>query len=176
MDSESQEIEASKKDPARFEPLYLRYYEAILRFVYKRVESLEESREISAIVFTKALSNIGKYRHMGFPFSSWLYRIAINEINLYYRHNKKARAISIDEKAIKSLAEESGQEHAELIAALDQALKQLSEQELYLLELRYFEDRAFAEIADIMEVSENNAKVRTYRIIDKLRKIYATQV
>lgn len=175
MDSntEKQQIEDSKKDPRYFEPLYIKYYERILKFVYKRIESLDDTREVTAIVFSKALTNIKNYKEQGFPFSSWLYRIAINEINQFYRDSKKMRVISLDEKGINTIAEESGQQDPDLISALKKALLYLSEEELLLIELRYFEERPFAEVAQIMEITENNAKVKTYRVLDKLREVYA---
>lgn len=171
--TERQQIEDSKKDPRYFESLYVKYYERILKFVYKRVEGLDDSREVTAIVFSKALTNIKRYKEQGFPFSSWLYRIAINEINQFYRDSKKMRVISLDEKGINNIAEESGQQDPDLISALKKALLYLSEEELLLIELRYFEERPFAEVAQIMEITENNAKVKTYRVLDKLREVYA---
>ncbi|MBA3665676.1 MAG: sigma-70 family RNA polymerase sigma factor [Bacteroidetes bacterium] len=171
-DKEKQQIEDSKTDPKCFEPLYIKYYEQILRFVYKRIEGLDDSREVTAIVFTKALTNISKYTHMGFPLSSWLYRIAINEINLFYRHTKKTRIISLDMKAVANIAEEENP-GAERIVTLKKSLTYLSEEELLLIELRYFEERPFAEIGEILAITENNAKVKTYRVLKKLREVYA---
>lgn len=172
IEKEKQLIEASKKDPQAFEPLYVKYYEPILKFVYKRVESLDDCRDITSIVFTNALVNISKYKDMGFPFSSWLYRISINEINMFYRRSKKARIISLNDKGIKSMASESEGVDEELYVALKKALLHLSEDELQLIELRFFEERPFAEIGEILEISEGNAKVRTYRVLDKLKAIY----
>ena len=83
------------------------------------------------------------------------------------------RVISLDEKGINTIAEQSGQQDPDLISALKKALLYLSEEELLLIELRYFEERPFAEVAQIMEITENNAKVKTYRVLDKLREVYA---
>jgi RNA polymerase sigma-70 factor (ECF subfamily) len=172
-DNEKQQIEDSKTDPQRFEPLYIKYYEQILKFVYKRIESLDDVREITSIVFTKALTNINSYKDQGFPFSSWLYRIAINEINQFYRDANKIRVISIDEKGINNIAEETGSEKDELISTLKKALRYLSAEDLMLLELRYFESRSFSEVGQLLNITEINAKVKTYRILDKLKNIYA---
>jgi len=169
---EQELIEASKIDPAAFEPLYVKYYEPILKFVYKRMESLDDTRDITSIVFTKALGNISKYEHQGFPLSSWLYRIAINEINMFYRKSKKARIISLNEQGLKNMSSESQGVDEELISTLKQSLLHLSPDELLLIELRFFENRAFAEIGEILEITEGNAKVKTYRVLDKLREIY----
>ena len=86
---EIQQIEASKINPQCFEPLYKKYYEQILKFVYKRMDNLDDTREVTSIVFSKAISNINKYKDHGHPFSSWLYRIALNEITQFYRDSKK---------------------------------------------------------------------------------------
>ena len=173
-EKEKQQITASKTNPQSFEPLYVKYYEPVIKFVYKRVESFDDCKEVTSIVFTKALTNIHKYKDYGFPFSSWLYRIAINEINQFYRDSGKMRAISIDEKGIKNMAAETETEKQELVAHLKQALQYLTEEELLLMEFRYFEERPFAEIGEIMGITENNAKVKTYRVLDKLRKVYTT--
>ncbi len=173
---EIQHIEASKSDPQNFEPLYRHHYKHILNFVYKRVESLDDCKEITSIVFVKALSAIRNYQHKGFPFSSWLFRIAVNEITQFYRDSKKARIISIDEKGIKNIVEEKGNIDPDLIASLKKALMYLEEDDLELIQLRFFEERAFAEVGEILGISEGSAKIRTYRVIDKLRMHFSKLV
>ena len=172
-EQEHAQIEASKQNPQCFEPIYKKYYKQLLNFVYKRVENLDDCREVTSVVFAKALSKIKTYTDYGFPFSSWLYRIAVNEINEFYRDSKKRRALSIDEKGITSIAEETGNHKHELKSVLKKALHYLSEAEMLLIELRFFEERPFSEMAEIIGITENNAKVRTYRAIDKLKVIYA---
>ena len=46
----------------------------------------------------------------------------------------------------------------------------LKPDELTLIELRFFEQRPFKEIAEILDITESNAKVKTYRILERLRK------
>ena len=45
----------------------------------------------------------------------------------------------------------------------------LPDAEMQMLELRFFEKKSFAEVGEIIGITENNAKVRTYRILDKLK-------
>nr|MDQ3072000.1 sigma-70 family RNA polymerase sigma factor [Bacteroidota bacterium] len=52
-----------------------------------------------------------------------------------------------------------------------QSLQQLEENELQLVEMRYFEKRPFREIGEILDITENNAKVKLYRVLDKLKKL-----
>jgi RNA polymerase sigma-70 factor, ECF subfamily len=165
-------IADAQQDARCFEPLYKKYYELILKFVYKRVENLDDCRELTSIVFSKALINIKKYKDLGFPFSSWLYRIAINEITQFYRDQTKMRIISLSDKAIKNITEETKDTKTEMVAVLKKALLYLPEEDLLLIELRYFEERPFLEVGEILGITENNAKVKTYRVLDKLKEIY----
>src|ERR1700744_6444279 len=97
MLSEQKAIEDAKSNPARFEVLYNKYYEPILQFVYKRVEGKEAAFDITSQVFLKVMVNLKEYKFMGTPFSSWLYRIALNEINQLYRADKVKRSVKIEE-------------------------------------------------------------------------------
>ena len=53
-----------------------------------------------------------------------------------------------------------------------QALRKINEKDLVLIELRYFEKRSYREIGEIISVTENNAKVKTFRALQRLRKVY----
>jgi RNA polymerase sigma-70 factor (ECF subfamily) len=51
-------------------------------------------------------------------------------------------------------------------------LSALSDAELQIIELRFFENMPFKMIAEILEISENNVKAKTYRLLEKMRKIF----
>ena len=61
LTEEKQWIDEAKKDPANFEPLYLKYYDEIYRYIYRRTGKEVQSEEICAETFYKALDNIQKY-------------------------------------------------------------------------------------------------------------------
>jgi RNA polymerase sigma-70 factor (ECF subfamily) len=54
------------------------------------------------------------------------------------------------------------------------ALKKLTDKQLVIIKLRYFEKLSFKEIALILNIKESNAKVKCFRAIEKLRLIYYT--
>lgn len=169
-------IKKCQKNPEYFGPIYRKYYDQIYLFVYKRVDHLDISADITSRIFLKSLKNIGKYKYQGVPFSAWLYRIAINEINTFFRQQKKLeRTVNIDDQSIGILIEEL--DYAEpqidphvLVPVL---LEQLSEHEVQLIELRFFEERSFKEMGYLLGLTEINAKIKTYRILKKLKKIAA---
>ena len=82
------------------------------------------------------------------------------------------RAISIDENGIQNLVADTDTEKKEMISHLKTALNYLSEDEYMIIELRYFEERPFSEVGEILGITENNAKVKTYRIIEKLKGVF----
>ncbi len=166
-------IAAAKKDPRKFEPLYTKYYPKVLEFVHMRLDDLQESYDVTSNVFLKGLGKIDKYEHRGLPFSSWLFRVAINELNAHFRKTNKYRALNIDTPGVGNMLVEVDQsDSVEEIQVAIACMKRLSSADYILLEMRFFERRPFAEIGQILEITENNAKVKTYRALDKLRKMF----
>ena len=172
MESEWEEIKAAKLNPAAFRPLYARYYESIFRYIYKRTTDESLSADLCSQVFLKAMKKIEGYAYQGVPFSAWLFRIASNEVAQHYRSTQKNRVVSVEDANLSNMMEEI-QEHSSednrnyLLAALED----LKQKDLEIVEMRFFEQRAFAEIADILDITESNAKVRTYRVLERLKKI-----
>lgn len=89
MQEEWLEIQAAQKEPARFRPLYNRYYEPIFRYLYQRTIDEDLTADLCSQVFLKAMQRLGEYTFMGVPFSAWLYRIAANELAQHYRAAQK---------------------------------------------------------------------------------------
>ena len=166
-------IADAKNNPALFSGLYDKYYEPIFRFVYQRLDDKDFAFDTTQQVFLKALNNIAKYEFRGFPFSSWLYRIASNELTNVFRANKAIRTVNIESVFISDIIEEIQETkidkyHDKIVKIIGE---ELNDEELQLIEMRFFEKRSFKEIAEIINITENNAKVKTYRILDKLKKV-----
>jgi RNA polymerase sigma-70 factor (ECF subfamily) len=166
-------IQKAQADRQFFKPLYERYHEGIFRFVYKRTADEAKSADITSTVFLKAMQKLDKYTFKGVPFSAWLYRIASNEVVQHFRNVKKNRVVSINDSQLESMADELeyNDEKYKLKDKMVDCLQHLKEEELQLIELRYFEQLPFREIAEITGLTESNAKVKTYRIKTKLSKI-----
>ena len=99
IQSEIEEIESAKKDSRKFEVLYNRYHEQIFRYLYARVDNKHLASDLTSQVFYKAMLNIENYTFKGVPFASWLYRIAFNEMNMYFRKEAKIRTVNIETEA-----------------------------------------------------------------------------
>ena len=170
--TEVEMIKEAQQNPERFEVVYNTYYEQVLRFVYRRMANIDDAYDITSQVFTKAFTNIKKFEFKNVPFSCWLFRIAVSEVGQFYRNAAKLQTVSIDKKGIKNIAEETNNEIIALEKQLMTAIHQLEAEEVQLIEFRFFDSLSFAEIATILSITENNAKVKTYRVLDKLRIIF----
>jgi RNA polymerase sigma-70 factor (ECF subfamily) len=173
IDNEQMLVEAAKKNPSKFAGLYDKYYGQIFRYVHQRLDDKEQSFDTTQQVFIKALERLNKYEFRGVPFSSWLYRIAYSEVNDLFRAQKLHRTVNVDSIGIYNMMEEMEETkidkyHDKIVEIIGE---QLPEDELQLIEMRFFEKRSFKEIGEILEITENNAKVKTYRIIEKLKKL-----
>ena len=172
MNSEWTEIQAAQADPAMFRPLYNRYFEQIFNFVYKRTLNEELCSDIVSQVFLKAMQRLDGYTFQGVPFSAWLYRIASNEVAQHYRSTQKNRIVSIEDYSLNSMLDEmETDDMAPFRSVLVNSLDELKEGDLEIIELRFFEQRPFREVANILGITESNAKVRTYRVLERLKKI-----
>jgi RNA polymerase sigma-70 factor (ECF subfamily) len=167
-------IRKSQVDPEAFRALYEKYFKRIFLFVHHRVGEKSLSADLTSQVFLKALLSIGKFQFRGLPFSAWLYRIAINECHEFFRKHKRYRMIAIDDESVGQLYDEMIGDNGleELHSRLPQIMELLDEEELLIIELRYFEQRPFKEVAEIIGISEVNAKVRVYRVLDKMKKLF----
>lgn len=174
IEEEVIQIKNAQDNPAAFKVLYEKYYKPIFLFVLHRIGEKNLSADITSQVFLKALVNLPRYKFQGLPFSAWLYRIAINESYEFLRKSKRHRVIALDESVIEDLYDglTTDTRIADLQERLPEILEQLSIDEMHILELRFFEKKPFREVADILAISESHAKVRTYRLLDKMRKIF----
>jgi RNA polymerase sigma-70 factor (ECF subfamily) len=164
-------VTQAKTDPTKFEPLYRKYYDAILRYLMQRVDDAEQAYDIASQVFVKALNNIHNYENRGVPFGSWLYRIAKSELYQSYRDKQNIRTVSTEQVQIPifdTLFFEN-QEFEQNRSLLLKAMQCLKPDQLKLIEMRFFEQLSFKEMGESLDITENNAKVKTFRALEKLR-------
>jgi RNA polymerase sigma-70 factor (ECF subfamily) len=172
MQQEQILVDAAKQDPEQFRGLYNRYYERIFLYVWQRIDDKEVAHDVTSQVFLKAMQNLYKYEFKGVPFASWLYRIAKSEVYTVLRKQQVQRTVNIDSSGMGEMVSEMDEDpYAEWMPVLSAAVAELDEDDLQMVEMRFFEKRPFKEIADILDITENNAKVKTYRILERLKKI-----
>ena len=176
MEEELSWIRRAQKDPESFGPLYKKYHEQIFRYIYQRMDDEEQAFDVTSQVFMKALNNLHKYEYRGVPFSSWLYRIAKSELYQSFRDRKAERTVNIESYQLFEMIDEIEEDNSEMNKKrLFVSLAKLKEKDMQLIEMRFFEKRSFKEMGEILEITENNAKVKTFRAIEKLKQLFNTK-
>jgi len=176
LEEELEWISRAKKDPSHFGPVYKEYHEQIFRYIYQRLGDEETAFDITSQVFMKALNSLHKYEYKGVPFSSWLYRIAKSEVYQAFRDKKAERTVNLETIHLFDIAEEIEEDSNEKNkAAILKCLNSLKEGDVELIEMRFFEKRSYKEMGEILDIKENNAKVKTFRALDKLKQVFANK-
>jgi RNA polymerase sigma-70 factor (ECF subfamily) len=167
-------INAAKTDPEAFGLLYERYVERIYNYIYFRVGGTGDAEDLTAKVFFKALRNIGGYRHMGLPFSAWLYRIAHNLVANYHRDRFKIQEISIENLIVEDTNRSSAPEHMmetkqenDFLMSL---VNDLSSQKRELIILKYVQKLSNEEIGQIFGKTEGAIKSLYHRTLVELKE------
>jgi RNA polymerase sigma-70 factor (ECF subfamily) len=152
-------VQLSLKDQDCFYYLMKRYEIKILRYI-KRLTTVseEEAEDIIQEVFIKVYRNLNGFNRK-LKFSSWIYRIAHNEIINQYRKTKLRLAmipLNIEDEAsligsINDTIEINGAyENLENAERVRKALSELPDKYREILVLRYLEDKSYDEISDIL--------------------------
>ena len=104
-------------------------------------------------------------------FSTWMYRVALNTaITLYRKSKKRLQIQDIDSVIFKIKTDEYDDTQEQQLKLLYGAVKQLGDIDKALVFL-YLEDKNYTEIADTLDISEVNARVKMNRIKSKLKTI-----
>lgn len=166
-------INAAKTDPEAFGLLYERYVDRIYNYIYFRVGGAGDAEDLTAKVFFKALRNIGGYRHMGLPFSAWLYRIAHNLVANYHRDRSKMQEISIENLVVEDTSTSSAPEHLmetqQENAFLMKLVNDLTPQKRELIILKYVQKLSNDEIGQIFGKTEGAIKSLYHRTLVELK-------
>ncbi len=166
--------EAKKGNQAAFGLLYDHYIPKIYRFVFLKTGNKAEAEDLTHEVFLSAWQNIYKYKHQGFPFSSWLYQIAKNAVIDHYRTAKKNLTIEgIDENLVKMAATHPDKLDFDLeLEKLKKIISLLKPEYQDVLIMRFIEDLPQEEIAAAMDKSEGAVRLIQHRALKELKNIY----
>ncbi len=177
MDNQEEKalIDQAKTDPVAFGTLYKRYVERIYNYIYYRTGSTRDAEDLTGKVFFKAMSHINGYKHMGLPFSAWLYRIAHNLVANYHRDQSRKQEISIDQLPGQILPRmefhpETHVVRSQEVENLLSTIRELAPNRQEVLILKFVDQLSNREIGQIMRKSEGAIKSLYHRTLLELRE------
>jgi RNA polymerase sigma-70 factor (ECF subfamily) len=168
-------LQQARADPARFAPIYERYFPRVYRYCLRRVDRREEAEDLACLVFVRALAGLREYQ--GGSVAAWLFRIAHNAVANHLR-DRRPYAV-LDHMAVVStntsdpgeqalarvLREEERQRIAHLVA-------RLPHDQRALLALRIAGQLSAREIGAVLGKSEGAIRVALHRVLRHLRAAY----
>lgn len=164
---------AIRGEASAFGLLYKHYQPKIYRFIYFKVGRREEAEDLTHQVFLKAWQNIENFKPRGFPFGSWLYRMARNQVIDSYRTKKGDISIDdIDPEAFAGSNEINDQLDRDLdVQAVRNAILKLKPEHQDVIIMRFVEDYSTKEVAFALKKSEGSIKLLQHRAMEKLRSL-----
>ena len=150
--------------------LYREQIDPIYNFFRYRVGNDATAEDLTATTFEKAWKKRRQFQGDGDGIANWLYSIARNVANDYFRKSPSLVALDsiIEQAAAESVA---GQVNERLeFARLVRCINQLPERERDIISLKYGADLNNRQIASQMQLSESNVGTILHRTIYKLRR------
>jgi len=167
---------ARKKDQKAFNTLLNTYWSDVYRFQLSKTEDEDEAEDITIQTFSKAFDKINLYNE-SYNFKTWLISISKN-IFLDHLRKQRTETISIDKKESEAykIFDESPSAEDQLIidqnvAQLLNYLKQLKPHYQEIINLRYFREMSYKEMAEILNEPIGNIKIKLSRAKKLLAEI-----
>lgn len=182
--SDEELVELAKNNDQRaFNQLMEKYKPIIFREVISKVGNRDLAEDLSIEALAKAFTQIHKYQP-DYKFSTWLKRVTMNHV-IDYMRKKKLATTSIDQYAetdnnlpaiqLKQHEPEPDQqlEKKERNTIVRDYVERLKEMYRSLIELRYYDELSYEEIAQLQAIPIGTVKARLHRAKGMLHQMMA---
>ncbi len=164
------------RNPEAFRRMYQHYFPRVFAYVAYRVGGKQEAEDVTAIIFMKVIDSIARFEFRGDDaFATWLFRIAHNEVQQFYRTLRRREIIPLDDLPEIESAEPLPDEafaRKERFARLRYALTRLSPRRQEIITLRYLGGLRNREIAAVLGLDERTIASHLSRGLEDLKKSY----
>ncbi|MFP2912342.1 RNA polymerase sigma factor [Pyxidicoccus sp. 3LFB2] len=166
-------------EPAAFEVLVKRHRALVFALVRRYVTRPEDAADLVQAAFLRALEAsrrvFARFTPSGpAPFRAWLVRIALNLAKNHARQGQRWRPVLVESAAEHVAADpaesaQEGLERAEQARQVRAAVLALPRRQREVLTLRVDGGLSFADIAQTLRITENNAKVQFHHAVKRLK-------
>jgi RNA polymerase sigma-70 factor (ECF subfamily) len=165
------------KDQRAYTELMGRYKDSVYFTLLKMVNNADDAEDLTIETFSKAFKRLDQYSPQ-FAFSTWLFKIASNH-SIDFIRKKRIKAVSIDQGYSnadgesyvipvkeESLDPEESMQKDERVQRMRDVVEKLKPRYKRLVELRYFEEKSYEEISEILELPLGTVKAQLFRARD----------
>ena len=144
------------------------YYDEIYKFLYRRMGNKAAAEDVTQDTFIKFIKNLPYYKEKN-KLKSFLFTIAINTSNDFFRrHKQEASLPSLDNAGDEITKDETEQKEEALIVR--QAVLSLPDVQRDVIILRFYHDLKIKEIASVQKVPIPTVKTRLRRALKALKE------
>jgi RNA polymerase sigma-70 factor (ECF subfamily) len=181
-DAEDQKLirEIAKGDTDAFRRLFQRYYTRIYSFVLRRLGESTSAEDTTVETFAELWRTAKRFRGESRP-STWIYGIAHFKALATRRaslRKKRSKVISVDFETLSRAPAETDlhqeTEAREEVRRVRQAIQSLPQRYRQVIELAFFENLPYEEIARRLGMAEGTVKTQVSRARERLRRQLAT--
>ena len=165
QNDERLQVEAARKNPARFADLYENNFERVYAYIVHRVRNRDEAQDATADVFHRALAGLPRFEWRGLPFVAWLLGIAANVLS-----DRRQRAAKQQEVVTDDLDQIGTEDAIEQRAMLYQLVDTLPADQRQVIIWRFVGQKSLREIATEFGRSEGAINQLQLRALQNLRE------
>jgi len=153
-----------------FEDLVREYKEKLYWHIRRMVLSHDDADDVLQNTFIKVYKNLPNFKGDSHIYT-WLYRIATNESLTFLK--KRARRLQISDETLQqnmvnNLESDPYFDGDEARLKLQRAIATLPEKQKQVFLLRYYEELPYAEMSEMLEVSEGSLKASYHHAVKKI--------
>ncbi len=157
-------VKALESDPKAQSKIINSFWRDIFMFISKKINDKTISEELTNQTFNKALTKLHLF-DVSMDFKTWLFSIAQNTCIDYWRKYASTQSVSL----IENIDTEHSPSPEEMfisnqsVEKILQHIQSLDEKYRKIIELKFIEDNSIKEIAQKLNLSESNVKIRILR-------------
>jgi RNA polymerase sigma factor (sigma-70 family) len=154
--------------------LFKRYGRSLFRFYYRFTRDSDQSEDLAQDVFERILKYRHTYKGDG-KFITWMYHIARNVLADHVKKTKRVGFEDINNKDGKIPAFSSEEDEIQKekdLTLMEVAISMLPDDKKELIILSKFQGLKYKEIAELLNCTENNVKIKVFRALNDLREMF----
>jgi RNA polymerase sigma-70 factor (ECF subfamily) len=161
---------AARGDADAFTALVEKYQRRVLATAYRYIGEAPTAQDIAQEVFLKVWQKAGQFRRES-GFSTWLYRIVVNQCLNYRRKRQSRREVPLEQDFLDDGADPDRELERERKSRLvREALQELPGRQRLALVLSQFDRCPYAQIAEMMGISRSSVESLIFRAKQNLKK------
>lgn len=152
-----------------FTELVNTYQKPLYIHIFRIVNHHESTHDVLQNVFIKVWKHLDQFREDA-QLSTWLFRIAVNESLSWLEKEEKQKTSALPEEDTFNRGSLSTPSATQIEQKLEKAIQALPTKQRIVFILRYYEERSYEEMSDILETSVGALKASYHHAVKKIEE------